>query len=159
MDNLRNIFARNCTARRIDKPAAAAFLDANHRLGYTNCRYLYGLFVRRSTGAAETELAPGTMVAVAGFSGARRWRKGDRIVSSYEWVRYASPEGIRVVGGMGKLLRTFIDDVHPDDVMTYSDPFSADGGEVYRLLGFSSEGIVEKPGFRCEKFRLKLLPW
>ena len=153
MDNLQNIFARNCTVRRIDRPTAAAFLDTCHRMGSTSCRYLYGLFVRRSTGSRESQVEPGTLVAVAGFSSARRWVKNDRRVSSYEWVRYASLPGIRVVGGMGRLLGTFADEVHPDDVMSYSEPGSVDGGISYRVLGFESEGMVEKPGFRCEKFR------
>lgn len=156
MDNLINVYARNCDVRRIDSPQASAFLARYHRLGWTPCRYRYGLFVRRSTGAGEASLPAGTLVAVAGFSNARRWLKGDVRVSSYEWVRYASQEGIRVVGGMGRLLKTFIEEVKPDDVMTYSDPASVDGGSVYETLGFQSEGMVEKPGFSCVKYRLKL---
>lgn len=159
MDGLRNIFARNCSVRRIGKPESAAFLNAYHRLGDTGCRYRYGLFVERSTGAEEASLPAGTLVAVAGFSGARRWLKGERRISSYEWVRYASIEGIRVTGGMSKLLNAFIGEVHPDDIMSYADPDSPDHGDVYRTLGFASEGMAEKPGFRCEKFRLKLTDW
>lgn len=155
MDGLRNVFARNCDVRRIGKPEARSFLDVNHRMGGTTCRYCYGLFVRRSTGAAESVIPEGTLVAVAGFSAARRWKKGDAVVSSYEWVRYASLSGVRVVGGMGKLLGRFVDDVHPDDVMSYSEPGSPDGGAVYKKLGFESEGLVSKPGFVCEKFRKK----
>lgn len=156
MDNLQDIFARNCTVRRIEKPVAAEFLDRYHRLGDTSCRYRYGLFVKRSTGSGELRLEPGTLVAVAEFSNARRWTKGDRRISSYEWIRYASIDGTRIVGGMGKVLKTFIEDVHPDDVMTYADVSWPDGGDVYRVLGFTEEGIVERPGFTCRKFRLKL---
>lgn len=159
MDGLRNIFARNCSVRRITKPEASAFLDTYHRLGATKCRYFYGLFVDRSTGEDELSLPKGTLAAVAGFSGARRWLKGERRISSYEWVRYASIDGIRVTGGMGKLLQAFIDEVRPDDIMSYADPGSPDRGEVYRKLGFQSEGMVVKTGFRCEKFRLKLTEW
>lgn len=155
VDNLANIFARNCSVRRIDKPAAAAFLDRYHRLGNTTCRYRYGLFVDRSTGSDELKLEPGTMVAVSTFSNARRWQKGDRKVSSYEWIRYASIDGIRIVGGMGKMLKAFIDEVHPDDVMSYADISWPDGGEAYRALGFEEEEIVQKPGFTCRKFRLR----
>ena len=83
----------------------------------TGGRYRYGLFVERSTGAAEASLPAGSLVAVAVFSNARRWVKDGRRVSSYEWIRYASLPGIRVVGGMGKLLQAFIDEVQPDDVI------------------------------------------
>ena len=156
MDNLSNIFARNCSVRRIEKPVAAAFLNEHHRLGGTGGRYRYGLFVDRSTGADELVLPEGTLVAVAEFSNARRWQKGERRVASYEWIRYASLTGLRVTGGMGKILQAFIDDVHPDDVMTYADISWPDRGTVYPVLGFVSEGLVERGSFTCEKFRLKL---
>lgn len=157
IDNLRNIFARNCDVRRIDKPTAGAFLDANHRLGDTTCRYRYGLFTRRTTGSQEAGTPAGTLVAVATFSNARRFQKGDRKVSSYEWIRYASAEGFRVTGGMGKLLKAFVDDVRPDDVMSYADASWPDGGEVYKALGFVEEGRVERAGHIDIKFRLTLL--
>ena len=117
MDGLSDIFARNCEVRRIDKASASSFFDLYHRLGSTTCRYRYGLFVRRCTGAGELSLPEGTMVAAAGFSNARRWQKEGTIVSSYEWIRYASLRGVRVVGGMGKLLDAFVEDVRPSDVM------------------------------------------
>lgn len=157
MDNLSlvSVFARNCSIRRIDKPSAKLFLDANHRMGYATSRYCYGLFVKRSTGGAECRLDEGTIVAVAAFSNARRWQKGDRRVASYEWVRYASLPQVRVLGGMGKLLDNFIKDVEPDDVVTYVDRSWSDG-DAYRSLGFVEECTVEKPGFKCLKFRLSL---
>lgn len=125
-------------------------------MGDASCRYRYGMFVRRKTGASESSYPEETLVAVSEFSAARRWTKGDRRISSYEWIRYASLRDLRIVGGMGKMLQAFIEDVSPDDVMTYSDPSSEDGGAAYRRLGFVSEGIIEKPEFSCEKFRLKL---
>ena len=150
IENLRNIFARNCDIRRITKGEAAEFLAANHRMGDASCRYRYGLFVRRATGRLEADVPAGTLVAVSEFSSGRRMNDGTR---SFEWIRYASLQGFRVQGGMGKMLDYFIQDVHPDDVMSYSDPESGDGGDVYRKLGFKSEGTVRKPNFTCEKFR------
>lgn len=136
--------------RRITKTEASCFLLDNHRLGDASCRYRYGMFVQRTTGEQEAGLAPGTLVAVSEFSSARRMNDGSR---SCEWIRYASLEGYRVQGGMGKMLDFFMEDVHPDDVMSYADPSSPDGGEVYEKLGFKSEGTVSKPNFTCEKFR------
>ncbi len=91
----------------------------------------------------------GELVAVATFSNARRWEKDGRTVSSYEWVRYASLPDTRVVGGMGKLLKAFIEDRRPDDVMTYAVSTAAPGrpvragvdaeGNVFRKLGFVEE--------------------
>lgn len=149
------VFARNCRVCRIDKATAEEFLEANHRLGNTGSRYRYGLFVQRSTGAGEMELPEGTLVAVATFSNARRWVKEGLKISSYEWVRYASLPEIRVIGGMGKLLNAFIDEVGPDDIMSYADVSQQDGGEAYRALGFVEEGTVEGEGYRNIKFRLR----
>ncbi|MCQ2180461.1 MAG: hypothetical protein MJY50_00150 [Bacteroidales bacterium] len=154
MDNLdlSTVFARNCEVRRIDRARAAAFMDSCHRMGSATCRHCYGLFIKRRTGGSETELECGTMVAAATFSNARRWRKGDVTVASYEWIRYASLPGIRVTGGMGKLLNAFVEEVGPDDVMSYCDLGWSDG-DAYRELGFTQEGVVERTGFRCLKFR------
>lgn len=153
--DLGTVYARNCTVRRIEKPVAASFLDATHRLGDTGARYRYGLFVDRTTSDSELAVESGTLVAVATFSNARKWLKSGREIRSYEWVRYASATGVRVVGGMGKCLQAFMDEVHPDDVMSYADVRWSDG-DAYRALGFECEGIIKKPEFECLKFRLKL---
>ena len=153
MDFLDPVYARNCDIRRIDKAQAAAFLEANHRIGVASGRYRYGLFVRRSTGICELRHPEGTLVAVAGFSSARRLAGRGR---SCEWIRYASLPGIRVVGGMSRVLARFVSDVRPDDIMSYADLSGPDGGEVYSVLGFEYEGIVDKPGFRCGKYRLRV---
>lgn len=168
----RTVFARNCDVRRIDRKTADAFLDANHIYGSASCRDCYGLFRRRATGASEkaaflsessagtvhtvhaveNEPTAGELVAVATFSNARRWEKQGRIVSSYEWVRYASLKDTRVVGGMGKLLKAFIDDRHPDDIMTYAISTAAPGRELRD--GVESEGnVYRKLGFREESRR------
>lgn len=131
-----------------------------------------------ATSLAEKDGAPvGELVAVGCFSNARRWIKGERTVSSYEWVRYASLRDSRVVGGMGKILKAFIADVHPDDVMTYAISSAAPGREVredveaegnaFRKLGFIEEERkvfpsripgVYTPSVSI-KFRLKLTPY
>lgn len=146
MDNLGrlpSVFARNCTVRRIDKGTAAAFLTEHHRMGDASARYRIGLFVSRHSGSGEGSLPEGTLVAAATFSSARRMRDGSR---SFEWVRYASLSGWRVVGGMGKILEFFCRTVRPDDVMTYvplyGDDDNGTAGASYLSLGFVSEGTV-----------------
>ena len=140
------IYARNCEVRKIDKQTAAEFLAANHSYGNASCRYRYGLFLKRHTGhvaagGIETvKYQKGTLVAVATFSNARKWIKGDKTIRSYEWTRYASLPGVRLSGGMGKLLKAFIEDVHPDDIMTYAD-LEWSEGKVYERLGFVLEGV------------------
>lgn len=151
MDGLKRIYARNCEVRRIERAVAEPFLQSFHRLGYTRCCHLYGLFVSRGEDIPE-----GTLVAVAGFSAPRVWRKGDLRIRSCEWIRYASLDGIGVDGGMGKLLKAFVEEVMPDDVMSYADASWSDG-DVYRKLGFREESPKVFPdGSRSLKFRLKL---
>lgn len=148
-----SIYARNCEVRKIEKDTAKAFLDSYHDLGDTGSRYRYGLFVRRK---GHSSLECGTMVAVATFSAARKWVKGERTVRSCEWVRYASLPDVRIAGGMGKILEAFIEEVHPDDVMSYADSQWSDG-DVYRKLGFTEEEPKIFPnGSKSLKFRLKL---
>ena len=143
------LFARNCSVRRLDRVRAAAFLDANHRMGSCNCRYCYGLFVDRTTGSRETSVEAGSLVAVATFSSGRTMRDGTR---SFEWIRFASLRGLRVIGGMGKLLDSFVQDHSPDDVMTYVDASDSDGS-AYMELGFTREALVQRNGWSNIKLR------
>ena len=152
MDGLKRIYARNCEVRRIERKVSGPFFQSFHRLGDTRCRYTYGLFTIKE----QEGIPAGTLVAAAGFSGPRKWLKSGREVRSYEWVRYASLEGLGVDGGMGKLLKAFIAEVGPDDVMSYADASWSDG-EVDRKLGYTQEQTKTFPdGSRSLKFRLKL---
>lgn len=152
LDVFSRIYARNCEVRKIDKNQAGAFLMENHSYGDAKCRYRYGLFLKRHTGRVaaggkEVEMyKPDTLVAVATFSNARKWKKGEVQVRSYEWTRYASLPGLRVAGGMGKLLNAFIHEVEPDDVMSYADLEWSDGA-VYKGLGFKEDGCRSSVGF------------
>lgn len=149
LEVFEQIYARNCEIKKIDKQTAADFLAANHSYGDASCRHRYGLYLKRHTGhnadgapdrCMKGRVTPGTLVAVATFSNARRWIKGDKTIRSYEWTRYASLPGVRLSGGMGKLLNAFIEDVHPDDIMTYAD-LEWSEGKVYERLGFVLEGV------------------
>lgn len=159
-------FARNCEVRRIEKEEAQKFLQENHSYGYAACRYRYGLFLMRQTGhLAErfpfepgmTDVRPGDLIAVATFSNARKWIKGGKEIRSYEWTRYASLPGMRVNGGMGKVLKAFITEVCPDDIMTYAD-LEWSKGDVYKTLGFRLEGQKEPVMFAIDKCTWKRTP-
>lgn len=129
LGQFHSIFARNCEAERIDKSVAGRFLDKNHNYGSSVCRYSYGLTERKS----------GRLVAAATFSNARKWNKDGKEIRSYEWIRYASECGTRIPGGMGKILKKFMEDIRPDDIMSYADLEWSDGA-VYRRLGFREDG-------------------
>lgn len=159
-EHFHSIFARNCEIRRIDKKTSADFLNAHHLYGDALCKYRYGIFVARYSGAeqagkdsVEHPYPVGTLVAVATFSNARHWNKDNHQWRSCQWIRYASLEEVRVIGGMGKVLEHFIDEVHPDDIMTYA-PLEHFTGEVYEKLGFVNEGIKEFGENSSVKYRL-----
>ena len=160
------IYARNCEVRRIEKAEAAAFLEANHSYGDAACRYRYGLFLKRHTGEkslnpssenSRSDFPAGTLVAVAEFSNARKWLKGEKTIRSYEWTRYASLPGVRIIGGMGKMLRHFIKEVQPDDIMSYADLEWSEGA-VYEQLGFTLEGHKEPVMFVIDRKEWNRIP-
>lgn len=122
-----SVFARKCRVVEVEAGLCSAFLNENHMLGDAAARYRYGL-----------EFG-GVFVAVATFSKPRPMKRGDRVLRSYEWVRYSSLGGCRVVGGMGRLFRRFCDDCNPDEVMSYAAKDWSEG-EVYKKLGFVHEG-------------------
>lgn len=147
LETFSQTYARNCEVRRIEKTEAQSFLKENHSYGDAACRYRYGLFLKRHTGHnSEREDEIGQLIAVATFSNARKWIKEGKEIRSYEWTRYASLPGMRVSGGMGKLLKAFIKEVQPDDIMSYAD-LEWSEGTVYRTLGFSPEGIKDPVTF------------
>ena len=152
----RSIYARDCEVRKINRSEADNFLEKNHSYGGAKCKYCYGIFLKRirpkdyQNLLTENEihefdnnsfkpLEKGELIAAAEFSNARRWNKGGKDICSYEWIRYASLPELRISGGMGKILKQFIRDIAPDDIMSYADLEWSDG-EAYRRLGFIQDG-------------------
>ena len=156
LERFTSVFARKCKVLSGRGNAAMPdlvndFLRKHHTYATAKCRYRYAL---------EYE---GQIVAVATFSEGRPMvRKVEDpltnvpkeeqedaailIFDSYEWIRYASLPGVRVVGGMGRLLKAFIEERYsriepgtPLEVMTYSDT-EWGNGDVYEKLGFKYAG-------------------
>lgn len=172
-------YARNCEVRRIDKNAARKFLSDNHSYGYAACKYHYGLFLKRHTGHIAREMKmlkagcsdesssfhsersedylPSDLIAVATFSNARKWIKNGKEIRSYEWTRYASLPDLRVSGGMGKLLKAFIKEIQPDDIMSYAD-LEWSEGRVYKALGFTEEMSKEPVDFEINPLTWERIP-
>jgi hypothetical protein len=144
------IFARNCSVRKLTTEQVSRFIQENHMLGYARSRYKYGLFTRK----AEGDLTPETLVCVATFSEPRTMNRGGVEVKSYEWVRYASLGAIRVTGGMGKLLNYFIQDVRPQEIMSYAD-LDWSRGNSYIKLGFTFLERTEPIEFYVDRSSMK----
>lgn len=127
----KSVFARCCKIEIVTSEVAKEFLENNHILGYAKSRFKYGLFA----GKDMADIRTGTLIAVATFSAPRPMDRSGRVVQSYEWVRYASKSGYRVIGGMGKLMKHFVEIERPDEIMSYADK-DWGNGDVYRKLGF-----------------------
>lgn len=140
----RTIFARNCEVRTIDNHTAKAFLNCNHLLGHTSASYYYALYeIKGNKTFLDISNEP---VAVAAFSSPRPMNRDGEIISSYEWVRYASRRGVRVAGGMGKLLNYFVNEQSPQEIMSYADRDWSEG-DVYKKLGFKFAGYTQPIDF------------
>lgn len=129
--NTETIFARNTVAKRITQPQANAFLNQHHLNGSPNARYKFGLFSKKTD----------SLVAVATFSAPRKFVRDDNIYRSFELIRYGSQINTTITGGLSKLLKAFIEDVEPDDIMTYTDR-DWWTGKSYMPLGFKKTELV-----------------
>lgn len=123
LGNSVRIHGRLTQVRRIDKSVLDDFLIANHLQASVACRYKYGLFLKKQ------------LVAVASFAGPRKMLRNGEPYRSYELLRFANLRGHTVVGGLDKLLKAFIREHNPDDLMTYADRDWSDG-HSYEQLGF-----------------------
>jgi hypothetical protein len=137
--------ARVCKVRRIDKALAETFLNKNHLQQYVGAKIKYGLFLPKP----YFRLLPPTflgdsediLVAVMTFSGAKKFYFGDETKQSFELIRWASLNGLNVAGGFSKLLKFFIKDKKPGNIMTYIDADWSDGVS-FGKLGFVLENTM-----------------
>jgi hypothetical protein len=140
----QRIPARVTNVRRIDKQAAAEFLESNHLQGMVSSRIRYGLFLpERYYRLLRTDflatLPPKEMlVAVITFSHPRTFLVNGNPHKSFEMIRFSNLTGSTVVGGLAKLLKAFVADFHPDDIMTYAD-LEWSRGASYEKLGFEAK--------------------
>jgi len=138
------VFARKTTCRRIDKPTAFAFLEQNHLWGGVRAKHNYGLFALERDGDNNEVEA---LVAVASFGPKRRVVRpctNNDVAnkhSSFELLRFSSRVDGQVVGGLGKLIKTFTKLHEPDDIVTVVD---RDWGTAsgWAQLGFQSVAVM-----------------
>ena len=136
-------------ARRIDKATATTFLDKHHLQASLLGKVRYGLFLpERYYRVLPAELADTylndrptgeLLLAVATFAQPRIQLRNDLPHRSAELLRMASHIGTTVVGGLDKLLTTYLTNPPADDLMTYADRDWSDGAS-YRKLGFEQVG-------------------
>ena len=145
----RKVFAKNCVVRRIESSMATTFINDYHLMSSAKSAFYYGLY------------DAGELVSVAAFSKGRRMNRLLEDQRSYELVRFCSKEGITVTGGLTKLLKCFIEEKKPGDIMTYVDKQFGEGNS-YIKTGFKKMGeggshkfLVNKRTFEYEYYTEK----
>jgi hypothetical protein len=140
----KTIPARLTQVRRIDKEIADNFLIENHLQSTVGAKLKYGLFLpqRYFRVINQNYLITHSLihsleilVAVATFSNAKKILREGTEFRSYEMIRFANLKEITVVGGLNKLLKNFVKEQNPDDIMTYADGDWSDGSN-YEKIGF-----------------------
>jgi hypothetical protein len=98
------IYARKTIAKRIPKSVYLPFLERNHLWGGTGAKSGYGLYTTTSNKEEEE------LVAVATFSSKRKVSrgKGDYYYYSFELLRFCTKLETTVVGGLTKLISSFV---------------------------------------------------
>lgn len=131
------IFARKCLISRIDSKTKKEFLEENHIDGDSISKYNYGLYYN------------GELVSVATF--------GSRKISGsqqFEMIRFANKINKNVVGGFSKILKHFMRDVKPREIITYAD-VRWSGMDytktVYNKNGFIFKGYTKPNYFYVDK--------
>jgi hypothetical protein len=119
-------------------------------------KYRYGLFLPvRYFRILPQDFEPGSsnqdlLVAVATFSNAKIFPRDGFTHRSSELIRYASFSGTTVIGAINKLIKAFVVDFRPNDIMTYADLEWSDG-RSYEKLGFKYVSERESIRFYLDK--------
>jgi hypothetical protein len=126
----KGFHGRKAKIETISQKQAIDFLNDNHLQGYVKAKYYYGLTTNDN------------LIALASFSATRPMKSKGKDYQSAELVRFASKDGLTIVGGLSKLVKHFIKQIKINDLMTYADrDWSLGSG--YNKLGFTQSDITE----------------
>lgn len=128
--NKNIIYARKCSIIKLTK-TPNDFLKLNHIQGNTRGSYSYGLTYNNS------------LVAVCVF-GKNRFNTG------WECLRYCNLLNTTVTGGFSRLLKQFIKDASPDEIVSYAD-LRYFTGAVYHSNKFTQAPKISIGYFYCPK--------
>ncbi|MFN0291713.1 PDDEXK family nuclease [Pedobacter helvus] len=129
-----SLHGRKTKVTAIAAAPAKAFLQAHHLQGYIKTKFNFGLMLNQE------------LVAVACFAAARPMKSKGNDYQSAELVRFATKTGYTIVGGLGKLINHFLQQVKVNDLMTYADrDWSL--GKGYDKLGFHFSGNTDPVTF------------
>ena len=117
------IFARKCVIKEVDNAIVKEFLNINHIQGDCKSKIKLGLYY-------DNEL-----VSLMAFGFLRKNLHQKKEDNVYELIRFCNKLNTNVVGGADKLLKYFIKNYGPDEIISYADRRWSQGG-LYEKLGF-----------------------
>lgn len=134
--------ARKTKIIEIDAQTAKSFLEINHLQGFVKAKYRFGL------------LANDEIIAIATFSDVRPMKLKGTNYFSAELVRFASKNGVTVVGGLSKLIKHFSKQIQVNDIMSYADK-DWSLGKGYDKLNFVKTDETDPIYFYLDQQALK----
>ncbi|RXK47516.1 hypothetical protein [Aquirufa rosea] len=143
---IKSIFARDLRVIPLKKDQVNNFLDQEHLLGAIKAKYYLGLVVplhRQFRNITSDYVIEGQkLVGVAAFSKPiimnEAGLEGQR---SGELIRYCSIQGSRIVGGLSKVIQSYLTLEKVDNLMTYID-LEWNRGNGYQSIGFQQVQIT-----------------
>lgn len=133
----KTVFARKCSAKKIDKPKAQAFFDTYHLSGYLRAKFNYGLFLGDE------------LVAAISFAQARNINKNGQNMRSYELIGFCQKNNFSVVGGLSKLIAHFVKHRNAQHIATYIDR-DWSSGKGFEAIGFQHIAKLPPLPFRLD---------
>jgi hypothetical protein len=98
-------------------------VEENHLQGYVSSKYNIGLKYN------------GELVSIMSFGGLRKSLGQNSVNGHYELLRLCNKIGHSVIGGASRMLKFFIKDKSPIEIISYADR-SWSSGSVYHRMGF-----------------------
>jgi hypothetical protein len=105
----RKVYARKCIIKPIDNKTKNQFLNNNHIQGEDKSKIKYGLYYNDE------------LVSVITFGSLRKITGNTNITDHYELIRFCNKLNISVIGGFSKLLKNFIKENQPKQIISYAD--------------------------------------
>jgi hypothetical protein len=127
------IYARKCEIREVKSSESKLFLNDNHIQGNVNSKIKLGLYYNDE------------LVSLMTFGSLRKNLNQSSIDNVYELLRFCNKLNCSVIGGADKLLKHFIKEYNPKEIISYADRRWSQG-DLYSNLGFT-EITKNKPNY------------
>jgi len=131
--NGKRIFARKCKIKEVSFNDSKEFLEKNHIQGSCMSKYRYGLYYNNE------------LLSLMTFGDKRKNLGSNSENKCFELLRFCNKLDIKVIGGASKLLKHFIMNVNPKEIISYCDRRWSNG-DLYEKLGFSFDHC-SKPNY------------